>query len=201
MFDFERPGATIIFAVTIAASLIGLYASPQLIDRSLFRPHWFFRRRQYDTIYMSSFVHADVGHLFFNMLAFYFFAFPMERHLGTLKFLALYFAGILISHGYTYLRHEEEPDYASLGASGAVTAVLFAYVVYFPESTLMILPLPVPIPAPLFAIGYIAYSLWASRRRGGRINHDAHLSGALGGIAFVALTDPAALARLGQLIQ
>jgi membrane associated rhomboid family serine protease len=196
----ERPGAAIIFVLTIGASLIGLFAAPQLIERSLFRPHWFFRRRQYDTVYMSSFVHADLGHLLLNMIAFYFFAFPLEGQIGTMKFLALYFIGSVLSHGYTYLRHEREPDYASLGASGAIAAVLLAYVVYFPTAKLMMLPLPVPIPAPLFAVGYIAYSFWAGRRRTGRINHDAHLGGALAGLAFVAVTEPAALARLVSLM-
>jgi membrane associated rhomboid family serine protease len=200
VLNLDRPGAAIIFALTIGASFIGLFWAPQLVERSLFRPHWFFRRRQYDTIYMSSFVHADLGHLLLNMITFYFFAFALEAQIGTVKFLALYFVGILVSHGYTYLRHENEPEYASLGASGAIAAVLLAYVVYFPTATLMMLPLPVPIPAPLFAAGYIAYSFWAGRRRTGRINHDAHLAGALAGLAFVAVTEPAALSRLIEMI-
>lgn len=186
-------------AVTIAASLLGLYATPRLIERSLFRPYWFLRRRQYDTLYMSGFVHADLGHLLVNMLTFYFFAFPMERYVGTLRFLILYFFGLLVSHAYTYVRHKDDSDYASLGASGAIAAVLFAYIVYFPATTLMVLPFPVPIPAALFAVGYVAYSYWAGRRQRDRINHDAHLCGALGGLVFVALTDPGAFARLQQL--
>lgn len=200
MLTLEQPGAAILFAVTIGASLVGLFVAPQLVERSLFRPHWFFRRRQYDTIYMSSFVHADLGHLLLNMIAFYFFAFPLEERIGTLKFLVLYFAGILVSHGYTYVRHEREPEYASLGASGAIAAVLLAYVVYYPTAKLMMLPLPVPIPAPLFAVGYIAYSFWAGRRGTSRINHDAHLAGALAGLVFVAVTEPAAITRLVGLI-
>ncbi len=196
---FATPAAAAIFAVTIALSLIGLYRSPGLIDRSLFRPYWFVRRRQYDTLYMSSFVHADLGHLLFNMLTFYFFAFDLELEIGTVSFLALYVAGIALSHLCTYLKHQKEPEYASLGASGAIAAVLFAYIIYFPTTTLMLMFLPVPIPAPLFAVGYVAYSYWAGRRAYGRINHDAHLCGALTGIAFVAVTEPGALARLTQL--
>jgi len=193
---FDQPGAAVVFGATIVASLIGLYGSPQLIERSLFRPYWFLRRRQYDTLYVSGLVHADLAHLLFNMLTFYFFAFPLEAQIGTLSFLVLYFGGLTLSHAYTYVKHRHDADYATLGASGAIAAVLFAYIIYFPTTSLMILPIPVPIPAPLFAAGYLAYEYWAGRQRRGRINHDAHLFGAVAGILFVALTDPAAFGRL-----
>ena len=186
----------IIFVVTIATSLIGLFAAPQLIDRSLFRPYWFLRRKQYDTIYMSGFVHADLGHLIFNMFTFYYFAFPLEGYIGTVKFLLLYFFGLVISDSWTYFKQRNNPDYASLGASGAIAAVLFAFIVYFPTAKLGFMFIPIPIPAPLFAVGYIAYEYWAGRQQRGRINHDAHLCGALGGILFVAVTDPSAFGRL-----
>jgi membrane associated rhomboid family serine protease len=200
MFGIEEPGAAVILAATTIASLIGLYSAPQIIDRSLFRPYWFLRRRQYDTIYMSGFVHADLGHLLFNMITFYFFAFGLERYIGTIRFLVLYFAGLVISHACTYFKHKDDPNYASLGASGAIASVLFAYIVYFPTTTLMILPLPVPIPAVLFALVYVGYSYWAARHPRGRINHDAHLCGAIAGVVFVAVTDPAAFGRLSGLL-
>jgi membrane associated rhomboid family serine protease len=200
MFGLEEPGAVVILAATAVASLIGLYSAPQLIDRSLFRPYWFIRRKQYDTIYMSGFVHADLGHLLFNMITFYFFAFDLERYIGTVRFIVLYFAGLVISHACTYFKHKDDPNYASLGASGAIASVLFAYIVYFPTTTLMILPLPVPIPAVLFALVYVGYSYWAARHPRGRINHDAHLCGAIAGVAFVAVTDPGAFGRLTGLL-
>jgi len=196
---FQQPGATVIFVVTIATSLIGLFMAPKLIDRSLFRPYWFLRRKQYDTIYMSGFVHTDVGHLFFNMLTFWFFAFPLEGYIGTVRFLVLYFLGLVVSDSWTYFKHRDNPEYASLGASGAIAAVLFAYIVYFPTTTLMILPIPVPIPAPLFAVGYVAYEYWAGRQQRGRINHDAHLCGAVFGVLFVLVTEPSAFGRLFRL--
>jgi len=90
----------------------------------------------------------------------------------------------------TCIKHRNEPNYASLGASGAILAVLFASIVYFPRSRLLILPIPIPIPAPLFAVVYLAWSYYSSRNSQDRINHDAHIAGALTGIAFVALTDP-----------
>ena len=196
MFDSGQFGATVILAVTIVTSLLGMYRMPQIIDRCLFRPYFFLRRRQYDTIYLSGFVHADLGHLLFNMVTFYFFAFPMERYVGTSRFLILYFVGLLVSHSCTYLKHKDNAEYASLGASGAISAVLFAYIVYFPMTKLIILPIPIPIPAAIFAVGYVAYSYWASLHSRGRINHDAHLCGALSGLVFVAVTDFGAFGRL-----
>ncbi len=196
MFESGQTGAMVILAVTIATSLLGMYRMPRIIDRCLFRPYFFLRRRQYDTIYLSGFVHADLGHLLFNMITFFFFAFPMERYVGTSRFLILYFVGLVASHSCTYFKHKDNAEYASLGASGAISAVLFAYIVYFPTTKLIILPIPIPIPAALFAVGYVAYSYWASLHSRGRINHDAHLCGALSGLAFVAVTDFGAFGRL-----
>ena len=196
MFENGSIAAPLIMILTIGISLMGLFRSPRIIDMCLFRPYHFLRDKQYDTMILSGFVHADLGHLLFNMFTFYFFAIPMERFIGTIPFLFLYFFGLVISHTCTWHKQRNNPGYASLGASGAISAVLFAFIVYFPTMTLMIIPIPVPIPAFLFAIGYVAYSYWASTQNTGRINHDAHLCGALSGLVFVAITDPSAFARL-----
>jgi membrane associated rhomboid family serine protease len=188
--------ALVIFAATLVASLAGLYAKPQVIERSLFRPYWFLRRRQYATVVTSGFVHADLSHLLFNMVTFWFFAFPLEKQVGPVRFAVLYLLGLVVSDLGTYFKHRHDPQYASLGASGAISAVLFAAIVYFPWMKLFIIPIPLPIPAPLFAVGYVAYSWYSARHARGRINHDAHLGGALFGLLFVLVTDPAAFAQL-----
>ncbi|MEO8280506.1 MAG: rhomboid family intramembrane serine protease [Ideonella sp.] len=189
------PGASALLATILLASLFGLYARPDLIERNLFRPFWFVQRRQYVTAVSSGFLHADLPHLLFNCITLWAFAFPLERVIGTPRLLALYFFGLLISDAGTWFKHRNDPGYRSLGASGAILAVLFASIVYVPTASIFILPIPVPIPAPLFALLYLGYTWWASRNSRGRINHDAHLAGALAGILFVAIVDTDALRR------
>jgi len=187
--------AALIFAATLLVSLLGLWAAPVIIERNLFRPFWFLPRRQYWTAITCGFVHADLAHLLFNSVTYWFFAFPLQRVIGAPRFLALYFIGLAASNIGTYIKHRRDPDYACLGASGAILAVLFASIAYFPRQSIMILPIPVPIPAPLFAICYLAYTFYAARQQRGRINHDAHFDGALAGLAFVAATDPQTMLR------
>lgn len=194
------PASVLLLAVIVIASLIGLFAAPGFIDRNLFRPYFLVPRRQYATLVTSAFIHADVMHLLFNAFTLWAFAFKLEQTIGTAPFVALYAVGLLASDAGTWLNHRAEPNYATLGASGAITAVLFASIVYFPGDSLFIMPIPLPIPAPLFAAGYLAYTWYASRQQGGRINHDAHFAGALAGVVFVALTDAPAFGRaLGSL--
>jgi membrane associated rhomboid family serine protease len=183
------PVAALLLAAIAVVSLAG-FARPALVERCLLRPYGLWREGRWPTLATSGFVHADLAHLLFNGFTFWAFGFPLERRIGSARFLALYAVGLLLSSLGTWLRHRNEPGYRSLGASGAILAVLFASIVYFPFGSIFILPIPVPIPAPLFAFGYLAWSLFASRQRIGRVNHEAHLTGALAGVAFVALTDP-----------
>lgn len=195
-----NPAALALLVLTLAVSLAGLYANPRIIEANLFRPARLRRGRDWHTTVTSGFIHGDVPHLAFNMITFFFFGLPLERHIGTVPFVILYAIGLLASHSGTFVKHRDDPGYASLGASGAISAVLFAFIVYFPTYSIFILPLPVPIPAPLFAVAYVVYSWYSARRAAGRINHDAHLWGALSGLIFVAVTDPGAWQRLFAMV-
>ena len=189
------PGSALLLLAIVVASLVALLVGPALIERSVLRPYWLVPRREYWTLLSSGFVHADVAHLLFNAITFWAFAFALERKIGSASFLTLYAIGLLASDAGTWFTHRREPDYRTLGASGAILAVLFASIVYFPTSSIFILQIPVPIPAPVVAVAYLAYTYYASHRSRSHINHDAHLSGALAGLGFVALTDPEALRR------
>jgi membrane associated rhomboid family serine protease len=142
---------------------------------------------------MHAFVHADIPHLLFNSLALYSFGVSLERAIGTTRFVILYLLGLVIASLGTVYKHRNNPEYASLGASGAILAVVFANIVYYPKSTVFLFF--VPMPAVVFAFGYLAYTWWASTQSRGRINHDAHLDGALTGLIFVGLTDFQAWSR------
>ncbi|MEO8314538.1 MAG: rhomboid family intramembrane serine protease [Pseudomonadota bacterium] len=200
MFSNIGPAALFILAANIGLGLLGLFAMPQIIERCLFRPYEFARGLRRATVISSGFVHADLGHLAFNMLTFYFFGVSLEWAIGTPKFVLLYAIGLLVSSVGTYFKHRNNPQYATLGASGAISAVLFAAIVYNPTMSLYLMFIPVPIPGPVFAVGYLAYTWWSARQNRGRINHDAHLGGALAGLAFVAIFDPGAWVRAIHLI-
>jgi membrane associated rhomboid family serine protease len=193
------PASLAILALTTVVSAIGLMSSPRIIERNLLRPYYLAREKRYDTLITKGFVHADMTHLFFNMLTLFFFGPYLEGTIGTPKFVALYFLGLLVASLGTYIRRRRDPRYASLGASGAINAVLFAFIVYYPLVNIYLF-FVLPVPAFLYAFLFLAYSFWAAKHGRDDVNHDAHFDGALFGLVFVLVTEPGAwMAGLSRL--
>jgi membrane associated rhomboid family serine protease len=184
----NTPASLAILGCIVVVSFLALQVNTGILERNLLRPYWVVRKKTYDTIVTCGFIHGDFGHLLFNGLTLFFFGPSLENRIGTVKFVLLYFVGLIVSSLGTVWKRRNDPNYASLGASGAILAVLFASIMYFPDRTLYLF-FALPIPAPLFAVGYLAYSIWASKNSRDNINHDAHLDGALTGILFVMVTD------------
>jgi membrane associated rhomboid family serine protease len=143
----------------------------------------------------AGWLHSDTTHLAFNMFSLYVFAGEVERALGPTSFVALYVSAVVVAFIPTTLRHMNNPRYATLGASGAVAAVMFSAVLLYPGLKLQLLFLPIPIPGLIYALLYLAYSVWHSYRSTDGINHDAHFSGAIYGALFTYLFEPARVER------
>ncbi|MBD3894722.1 rhomboid family intramembrane serine protease [Halomonas sp. ML-15] len=144
-------------------------------------------RGQWWRLISHGLLHANITHLAFNMVTLYIFGTVMELvlvpHIGVLGFVLFYLAGLLVAILPTHLRHRGDADYLSLGASGAVAAMLFAYILLRPWSLLFVFV--VPIPAIAFAALYVIYSLWAQRHADDNVNHSAHLWGGAWGLTFM----------------
>ncbi len=165
-----------------------------LLERLILWPPAVERRKQYDRLLGHGFVHADWMHLLFNMITLYSFGGAVERifaeWIGVAGFVLFYLSAIVVAILPTYLRHRNDANYRSLGASGGVSAVLFAFILFDPWSKLIIFPIPVPIPAFVFAGLYVGYSIWMDRRGGDNVNHSAHLWGGAYGVLFTLLLEP-----------
>ncbi|SDQ00694.1 Membrane associated serine protease, rhomboid family [Mucilaginibacter sp. OK268] len=193
------PVACVIFVITIITSLMA-FSNENLYGKLILHPYNVSRGRYVYTVITSGLIHKDWMHLFFNMLSFYFFAFQLEPLLGHWQFAVLYIASLILSDMPSVMKHRENYNYYSLGASGAVSAVVFSAILYNPLGQMMILPLPIPIPAVIFGILYLVYCSYASKYSRDNINHDAHLYGALSGLMITIIFHPGILPGFFQQI-
>ncbi|MBT2160590.1 MULTISPECIES: rhomboid family intramembrane serine protease [Zobellia] len=145
---------------------------------------------QKDRMLTSGFLHVDISHLFFNMFTLYFFAPVVVNWFSSGKFIAIYFISLLAGSLLAIFFHKNEPNYSAVGASGAVTGVLYAAILLQPNMQLGIMFIPLPIPAYVFGIGYLLYSIYGMKSRLGNIGHTAHFGGAIGGYVSTLLFMP-----------
>jgi membrane associated rhomboid family serine protease len=185
-------------ALIVITVIISLYTMNQreVLYKFMMNPYMVVHRGQYFRVITSGFIHKDYAHLIFNMLSLYFFGPSLEYifsvifgSLGPVYFVLLYVLAVIVSDLPTLLKHRNNPGYNSLGASGAVSAVIFACILFDPLMNLY-LYFAIPIKGFIFAVLYVVYSYVSSKRSGDGINHDAHLYGALFGILFCIVLYP-----------
>lgn len=186
----------LIIIVTVGVSLWA-WNDASIMSRLIMNPYQVASRGEYYRLLTSGFLHADWGHLFFNMLTLYFFGGYIEQIFsmlfggnGPAFLVGFYLVGILVSDVPSFLKHRNDPGYNSLGASGGVSSVLFAAILFQPLTSICIY-FVFCIPGFIFGGLYLAYSYYEARRGLGRVNHDAHFYGALFGILFMIVAYPA----------
>ncbi|TYP96726.1 rhomboid family protein [Tenacibaculum adriaticum] len=143
----------------------------------------------------SGFLHVDWLHLGFNMYALYLFGKIVASSFGNVSFLLIYFGSLLIGSLYSFSQHKNETYYSAVGASGAVSGIVFSAIILYPDMELIMLPIPIPIPGYIFGIGYLLYSIYGMKNRVGNIGHSAHLGGAIGGYLLTLLMRPSVVSN------
>lgn len=183
------PVTSFFLILNVAVGVYSLFVDPGLIDRWAFKPFRVIREREWSRWLTAGFVHVGGMHLLFNMVTLYYFGPPIENALGPLSFLAIYIGSELAANALTYWRHQDNPAYSAVGASGAISGVLFSFCLFEPFAMLGIF-FVLPMPAIVFAVLYVVLSIYASKREVGRIAHEAHLGGALGGLVLTIVLYP-----------
>lgn len=190
----DLPAPMLLIGSVVIVSLAGWLSQP-LYRALILNPYRVRRSGEVYRLATAGWLHKDLTHLAFNMLTLYFFAEQTVRALGATRFLVLYLSAVVVAFVPTTLRHLRNPAYNSLGASGAVAAVMFSAILLYPKLRLQLMFLPIPVSGPVFALAYLAYSVWRSHAAGDGVNHGAHLSGAVYGSLLTYLFEPARVER------
>jgi len=181
----------LVILVTVAVSYAG-FRNPGIEEKYFFRPESILAGKEYYRLVTSAFLHAGWGHLLWNMVTLYLFGGALERSVGMMDFLLIYFGAVIGGNLLSLYVHRHH-DYLAYGASGGVCGVIFAYILLFPEAGIR-LYFAVPIPGWLYAIGFMAGSFVAMKNAKDKIGHDAHLGGAILGLLIAAGLHPDAVA-------
>ncbi len=184
----------IIIIITVLISIAG-FRSPKVIDNLIFYPPAITQHKQYYRFITCGFIHADIGHLFFNMYAFYLFGNITEEifsaifgDYGKLLYVIMYVVALIACLIPSFLKNRNNSSYKSLGASGAVSAVVFAYIIFNPLQGVGLIFIPIYMMGFLLGIIYLVVSYLLDKRGGSHINHSAHIWGALFGVIFLIIT-------------
>lgn len=181
----------ILTILLIAANVLISYKGfndPGFFERNLFEVGRVIHNKEYGRLFMSGFLHVDWTHLLFNMFSFYSFSIGLERYLGSVAVAVIYFASLFGGDLLALFIHRNHPAYRAVGASGAVSGIIFAAIAIFPGIEVSLFLIPIGIPGWLFGACYVIYSMYGIRSRAGNIGHEAHLGGALFGLlAAIAL--------------
>ena len=185
--------------------LLLLIAANVLVSFKAFNDALFFRKYEFHIgsiragehvrMISSAFLHADLGHLFFNMFTLYMFAPVVIGYLDSLSFLLIYFGSLVFGSLLTLMMHKDDYNYRAVGASGAVTGILYSAILLMPNKSLYLFLIPIPIPAYLFGIGYLLYSIYGMKAKNDNIGHTAHFGGAVGGFLITLIKLPALLTQ------
>lgn len=189
-----------IIIITVATTWYAWNINPAAQQKGMLRPFLVFREDRWYQLFSSGFLHADLTHLLFNMVTLFFFGPVVERAIGGGYFIGLYLAGLILANIPSLFRHRDDPRYASLGASGAVGAVLFVFIYFFPMEPIYLFFIPIGIPAVVFGAVFIGYSFWAHNKASDKINHEAHIAGAVTGLLYVMIIVPRGIDHLLTLL-
>ncbi len=182
----------IIIGITVVISFM-CFNNRVLFEKLAFIPYLAVKEKQWYRLISHGFVHADTVHLLVNMFTFWSFGISMERLFayrghGSIAFFMLYFGGMIIASLHDLIKRKDNPNYISVGASGAVSAVLFSFIFFFPWKTILLFAV-IPIPGIVFGVLYLVYCQYMAKKGGDNINHNAHFYGAVYGFLFPLLLD------------
>jgi len=185
-----------IIAATVCVSLISMNDN-SLKGKMMFNPYMIHHKKEWYRFFSSGFIHADFAHLLFNMFSLYMFGTAVEQGYqalfegkATLFFILLYVTALVLSSMYEYEKNKNNMYYNALGASGAVSAVVFAYIILAPTQKLFFIFLPIPIPAYLFGLIFLGVEYYLDKKGNSNVGHNAHFWGAIHGAIFTIILKP-----------
>lgn len=184
----ETPVTMTLLFANAAIYLWIRYSDPIIFERFAEWPYQVVHKKRYYQVFTSAFLHADIMHLLFNCIALFSFGTILETLFvrsfgfvtGSVDFILIYFISLFTGSILTVIFHHNNPSYVAVGASGAISGIVFSYIIFFPSSTVAFFF--IPMPAWVFALIYIGASVYGMKTRLGNIGHEAHLGGALGGV-------------------